>query len=152
MARDEGDLLRSADDVVDLDRAAQPGPPPVPGAQWDELHRQWERWDDDVQAWRVVGDAGDDSGDIVRPPSEGPVSAFLAGEVARSGQPEADTVVDTAAEDDDDGRIHVIDVDRLAAPPQPVLGAQWNEVRGRWERWDDVLEEWVEARPSRSSS
>ena len=133
--------------MIDLDRAAQPGSPPVPGAQWDELHRRWERWDEAAQGWRVVGA----SGEIVRPPSEGPVSSFLAGEVARSAQPEV--VVDTAdAAADDDGRVHILDVDRLAAPPQPVPGAQWNEVRGRWERWDDVLEEWVEARstlPSR---
>lgn len=128
-----------ADRVIDLERAVQPGPPPVPGAQWDELHRRWERWDEAAQAWRVVGA----SGDIVRPPSEGPVSAFLAGEVARAAHA-ADITDGPDAEDD--GRIHVLDVDRLAAPPQPVAGAQWNEVRGRWERWDDVLEEWVEAR------
>jgi hypothetical protein len=144
VARDEGDLLRAADQVIDLDRAARPGSPPVPGAQWDELHGRWERWDEAAQGWRIVGATGD----IVRPPSEGPVSAFLAAEVARSGQPEA--VVDTPDEDEDDGRVHVIDVDRLAAPPQPVPGAQWNEVRGRWERWDDVLEEWVEARSASS--
>jgi hypothetical protein len=144
VAADEGDLSRAADQLIDLDRAAQPGSPPVPGAQWDELHRRWERWDEEAQGWRIVGA----SGDIVRPPSEGPVSAFLAGEVARAahtGEPAAEPDAD-----DDDGRIHIIDVDRLAAPPQPVPGAQWNEVRGRWERWDDVLEEWVEAR-SRSS-
>lgn len=143
MALEEGDL-RPADQLIDLDRAAQPGSPPVPGAQWDELHRRWERWDEDAQGWRVVGG----SEDLVRPPSEGPVSAFLAGEVAHAGRSGAQ--LDDEPDDEDDGRIHIIDVDRLAAPPQPVPGAQWNEVRGRWERWDDVLEEWVDARPARS--
>ncbi|MEQ1787891.1 MAG: hypothetical protein ABL966_12620, partial [Acidimicrobiales bacterium] len=44
----------------DHERVPAEGPPPVPGAQWDELHGRWERWDRVGQYWVVIGDAGDE--------------------------------------------------------------------------------------------
>ena len=41
-----GDDENETDRVIDLDRMARPGDPPVAGAQWDELHGRWERWDE----------------------------------------------------------------------------------------------------------
>jgi hypothetical protein len=118
--------------VIDLERAAKPGPPPVAGAQWDELHRRWEVWDDAAQAWLAVREG---SGERYLPLDEAPLPPpRLASELVH-------------ADDIDPLERHVIDIDRLAAPPQPVPGAQWNEVVGRWERWDDASGDWVEARP-----
>jgi hypothetical protein len=50
--------LRERPEVPDHVRLAKPGEPPQPGAQWNELEGQWERWDEDAQAWVVVGEAG----------------------------------------------------------------------------------------------
>ena len=41
--------------VDDVDREGVQGEPPVPGAQWDEVHDRWEHWDEATQAWVVVG-------------------------------------------------------------------------------------------------
>jgi hypothetical protein len=120
--------------VVDLTRATPTTPPPEPGAQWDELHRRWERWDEDAQDWVIVGDPGDG----VDPTEENPLPAYLARELV-------------LAEDIEEDEPHIIDVDRVATPPSPVEGAQWNEVVGRWERWDDDAQAWVEARADSSS-
>jgi hypothetical protein len=121
---------RDQDRIIDLARAAQPGSPPVAGAQWDELHLRWEIWDEAAHAWMVVGD---ESGELIRPGDDAPLPPpLLARELIH-------------AEEIDPVERHVIDVDRLAAPPQPVPGAQWNEVLGRWERWDDAAGAWVEA-------
>lgn len=41
---------------------------------------------------------------------------------------------------------HVIDLDldRVARPTGPrVSGAQWDELRGVWERWDEEAQTWV---------
>jgi hypothetical protein len=114
--------------VEDVDRAAVPGEPPEPGAQWDEVHRRWERWDEATQSWTVVGD---DPGDGVDPSDENPLPALLAREVLHADELEA-------ADEPD-----VEDVDRVPEPPAHVPGAQWNEVAGRWERWDDTTGTWL---------
>jgi len=137
MAR-EGDAAGHDDDrVIDLDRAALIGEPPVPGAQWDELHRRWEHWDEINERWVIVGD---DRGSGVDPLSENPIPALLARELLRTAELE---------EDDDEPKI--VDIDRLAAPKHTVPGAQWNEVRGCWERWDDAAGTWVEVAVDTSS-
>ena len=119
------------DRIVDLTRAPQLPTPPVEGAQWDEVRGRWEVWDEAAHAWTIVGDA---SGAHVEPLHELPLMP-----------------PDLPAPDSDDAaEHHVIDIDRLAAPPEPVPGAQWNEVTGRWERWDDAAGAWVEARADAS--
>ena len=114
--------------VHDVDRAPVEGEPPVPGAQWDEVHRRWEHWDEAKQAWVVVGD---DAGDGVAPEEENPLPALLARELQHAEELEA-------AEEPD-----VPDVERAPEPPAHVPGAQWNEVAGRWERWDEAAAAWV---------
>lgn len=101
---------------------------PVAGAQWDELHRRWERWDEASQGWVVVGD---DAGDGVEPADENPYPSLLARELHHADE------LDEVAEPDVD------DIARAAAPPEHVPGAQWNEIARRWERWDDVAGRWV---------
>lgn len=102
-------------------------PPPEPGAQWDEVHGRWERWDEASQAWVVVGDPGDG----VAPGAENPLPALLARELQHAEELEA-------GEEPPEP-----DVERAPEPPEHVPGAQWNEVEGRWERWDDTAGEWV---------
>jgi hypothetical protein len=63
--------LVNADDVV---RSPVPGPPPVRGAQWDEIHECWERWDEIDGRWHVVavhhGDHDEPlDDDWIRPPA-----------------------------------------------------------------------------------
>lgn len=129
MAEREPGAEPERDHVIDLTRATPNGPPPVPGAQWDELHGRWEVWNDTAQVWEIIGDdagiraAADDS---FLPP-------LLARELFH-------------AREIDPIEHHVIDLDRAARPPQPVPGAQWNEVQGRWERWDEAAGAWIEAR------
>lgn len=58
----------------DVDRSPVPGPPPVAGAQWDEVHECWERWDEIDGRWHVVavhrGDTDEaPEDDMVRPPA-----------------------------------------------------------------------------------
>ena len=113
-------------DVDDLDRAARPGDPPVPGAQWDEVHRRWEHWDEATGTWVVVGDAGDG----VDPAVENPLPSTLARELVH-------------ADDLTAGDEPYVDVERGAEPVQASPGAQWNEVEQRWERWDDTAAAWV---------
>lgn len=116
--------------VGDFDRAAVPGEPPVPGAQWDELYRRWEVWDDAVQGWVAVGD---EPGAPIAPAEENPLPSHLSR-------------VTLAA--DDLATEHVTASERrLAEPGDAPEGAQWNEVLGRWERWDEGTEDWVEATP-----
>jgi hypothetical protein len=114
--------------VADLPRAPLDAEPPVPGAQWDELHHRWEAWDEARQQWVVVGDGGDP----VDPAEENPLPPLLARELQHAEDLEA-------AEDPD-----VVDVARAPEPPGHVPGAQWNEVVGRWERWDEAAGAWVE--------
>jgi len=130
------DGARSDEPTIDLTRAPQPDEPPVPGAQWDEVRAQWEVWDDAAQAWGVVGDQ---TGARILPLDELPMMPVLDRELH---------LTDSIDEPED----HVIDVDRLAAPPQPVPGAQWTEVIGRWERWNDAAGAWVEARADAPSA
>lgn len=116
------------DRIIDLRRVAPEGPPPVPGAQWDELRSNWVCWDEPAQQWVVVVEGGER-----RAVPEGPLPPpRLAQELIHAE--EIDPIED-----------HVIDVDRIAAPAQPMPGAQWNEVVGRWERWDGAAGAWVEA-------
>lgn len=129
MARNADDPKPDDPQVIDLDRLARPAEPPVPGAQWDELRGRWERWDEAAGTWMIVGQGAP----VPRPDIEA-VPAFLTREIHDAEELEANEP------------IHIIDVDRLAAPPQPVPGAQWNEVVGRWERWDEVAGAWVDAR------
>lgn len=119
-------------DVVDLRRAGS-GAPPVVGAQWDELHEHWEVWNEQLEEWFVVAGA---SGELIVPMEEEVRLRLPLPHLAR----ELDH-----AEEIDPIEDHVIDVDRLAQPAIPVAGAQWNEVLGRWERWDETSEAWVEA-------
>ena len=56
-------------------RSPVPGPPPLPGAQWDEIHGCWERWSDVDGRWHVVavhhGDHDEPlDDDWIRPPAE----------------------------------------------------------------------------------
>lgn len=116
--------------LIDLDQVARPGPPPVAGAQWDELNERWEFWDEGTQAWHSVGSDGQ------RVSRSG--EARLPDFAPREGQEEL------AADPDEPPP--VIDLDRFAEPEVQVVGAQWNEVKGRWERWDEDAATWVEAR------
>ena len=117
-----------AEPVDDLDRRAKPGAPPVEGAQWDEVHRRWEVWDDPTGEWQVVGDPGDG----VATADENPLPPLLAREVLLADELEA-------------GHQVVPDVARASPVGPAPRGAQWNEVTDRWERWDEVTESWVEA-------
>lgn len=124
-----GDDPHRGDPVADVPRAPLAGDPPVPGAQWDELHNRWEHWDEESGTWVVVGDPG--SGRA--PGDENPLPSLLAREVTLGDEVEA-------------AEVHIPDVGRLPTPSGPApLGATWNEVVGRWERWDDTTEAWVEA-------
>ncbi len=117
-----------AEPIDDLHRNAKPGEPPVEGAQWDEVHRRWEVWDDAAGEWVVVGDGGDG----VAPADENPLPSLLAREVLLA--------------DDLDAEHHVVaDVPRASPNGPTPRGAQWNEVTDRWERWDEATESWVEA-------
>jgi hypothetical protein len=117
--------------VDDVDRAAEPAEQ-VEGAQWDEVHRRWERWDEPAGRWVVVGDAGDG----VDPAEENPYEAQLARELLLAK--------DLEAADPEP----VPDVDRAPEPPEHVPGAQWNEVEARWETWDEATGTWVEVPPA----
>jgi hypothetical protein len=114
--------------VGDFDRAAVPGDPPVPGAQWDELYRRWEIWDDAAQDWVAVGD---DLGASIAPGDENPLPAHLS-RVTLAADDLAIEHVPTSEH-------------RQAEPDDAPAGAQWNEVLGRWERWDAAYGDWVEA-------
>lgn len=115
--------------VDDVQRLAATGPPPVHGAQWDEVHGRWEVWDEADERWVVVGDAGDG----VAPDAENPLPAHLARELHHAEELEAHDRPDEP------------DVDRAPEPPEHVPGAQWNEVEARWERWDGTAGAWVPA-------
>lgn len=122
-----------ADDAVPDPRAVpvpapMPGPPPAEGAQWDEVHRRWEVWDDAQGAWVVVGDSGTDVAPDEEPAIPPHLARLLVADAERHG------------DDADDG---VIDLRRIPEPDEHVPGAQWNEVAGRWERWDDAADAWV---------
>jgi hypothetical protein len=121
------------DEVIDLTSTARPDRAPVPGAQWDELHGVWECWDDAVESWVIAG--GTEGGRLVPRPDGNVVPPFLRREIEHLEEIEAEAEA-----------AHIIDVDRLAEPPRPMRGAQWNEVLGRWERWSDEAGAWVEAR------
>jgi hypothetical protein len=114
--------------VDDVEREPVEGEPPVPGAQWDEVHQRWEAWDEGSQQWVVVGDGGDG----VDPAAENLMPPLLARELQHAEELEA-------ADEPD-----VVDVERAPEPPSQVPGAQWNEVKGCWERWDDASGDWVE--------
>jgi hypothetical protein len=124
-----GDPARSPGEVADIDRAPERGEPPVPGAQWDEAHRRWEVWDEASGEWKIVGD---DAGDGVAPGDENPLPWLLAREVTHGDE------LASAHE-------AVADVHRASPEGPAPRGAQWNEVAGRWERWDEATEAWVEA-------
>ena len=113
--------------VEDHRRVAPRGEPPVPGAQWDELHQRWEAWDDATETWLVVGD---DPGRVA-PADENPLPSVLA---------RSERLVD----DLDTERVEAPER-RQAEPDDAPRGAQWNEVAGRWERWDEGADAWVEA-------
>lgn len=121
----DGPRSEPVDDVARLPEPA--GPPPVHGAQWDEVHGRWEVWDAAVEQWVVVGDPGDGT----TPATENPLPANLARELH-----DAELL---AAHD----RPVEPDVDRAPEPPVHVPGAQWNEIEARWERWDDAAGAWI---------
>lgn len=93
------------------------------GAQWDELHRRWERWGEEAGAWVALGE-----GDAVAVEAENPLPPLLARELHHEEELPHE---------------HVPDVDRAPEPPSHVPGAQWNEVEARWERWDESAKAWV---------
>lgn len=117
--------------VEDVPRSPEPGEPPVPGAQWDEVHRRWERWDDAGQAWVVVGDGGDG----IDPSDENPLPPLLARELQHAEELEAAETEDPV----------VPGVEAVPEPSEHPRGAQWNEVAGRWERFDAASGAWVPA-------
>ena len=107
----------------ELEPAPEPQDRPE-GAQWDEVHRRWERWDETTNAWVALTE-----GDGVPIDEEVSLPPLLARELAHLGEmPE---------------REHVPDRDRRPEPPSHVKGAQWNELEARWERWDETAEAWV---------
>lgn len=116
--------------VADEARIALPGEPPVEGAQWDELHRRWEHWDEASRSWVVVGD---DAGDGIDPSEENTIPPLLARELQLAEDLEAHDPPP------------VVDVEREPEPDAGPPGAQWNEVLARWERWDDATGTWAEA-------
>lgn len=128
-SRTGSDPGEGAEPIDDVGRAAEPGDPPAPGAQWDEVHGRWERWDEATGEWAIVGD---DVGDGVAPAAENPLPPFLARELR-------------LAEDLEAVHTEVADVDRASPSGPAPRGAQWNEVEGRWERWDEGAAAWVEA-------
>lgn len=145
----------AGDPVIDLREEPQtaraaPGAPPVPGAQWDELHGCWEVWDEADQVWRIVGH-GSGVREAAQPRSAAAARTAAAEAAAAAALPPRLLRELLHAQEIDPVEEHVIDLDRLARPPQPVRGAQWNEVAGRWERWDEVAGEWVEARAEEPS-
>lgn len=116
--------------VDDVTRnALPPGDPPVPGAQWDEVHRRWELWDEASGEWQIVGE---ETGDGVAPREENPLPALLARELL-------------IADEAEEAHQVVPDVQRQSPAGPAPRGAQWNEISGRWERWDEDSESWVEA-------
>ena len=117
-----------AEPVDDLDRSASQGEPPVPGAQWDELHRRWEQWDETSQTWVIVGDPGDG----IAPEAESQMAPTLARDLLHADEMEFQ-------------HMPVADVARAPEPTEGPAGAQWNEVTDRWERWDEAAGEWVAA-------
>ena len=51
-----GEMIDLTDgSVPEVERTPVPGPPPVAGAQWDEVHARWEAWDERIERWYVVG-------------------------------------------------------------------------------------------------
>src|SRR5262245_56907523 len=126
MAESHFDPSHGSGSHDDIPRNPVPGDPPMPGAQWDEVHRRWERWNDDAQEWEVVGD---EAGDGVAPEAENPLPALLARELARDDDLEKARPADG-------------DVARAAEPTEGPPGAQWNEITNRWERWDEATEAW----------
>ncbi|MEX2294386.1 MAG: hypothetical protein WD691_11415 [Acidimicrobiales bacterium] len=131
--RDGSNPPPDVDRVIDLDRAARPGDPPVAGAQWDEVRRVWEHWDEAAQGWVI---AGDTSGEALPP-------ATMPQDVREPDAWGSSRPAVPVPEDPDVP--HIIDVDRLAEPAVAVPGAQWNEVVGRWEHWDESAGAWVDA-------
>lgn len=129
MSSVDGGAGQDGERVIDLDRMARPGDPPVPGAQWDEVHGRWERWDDQRDCWEVVSDAAESQ----RPAVEGLVPAPVVPEPYHGDALAADEEAD-----------HIVDIDRIALPERPVPGAQWNEVVGRWEVWSEAAGAWVD--------
>ena len=87
--------------VDDLARSAPQGDPPVPGAQWDELHRRWEHWDEASQAWVIVGDPGDG----IAPEDENQMAPTLARDLLHADEMEFQ-------------HMHVDDVARAPSPPK----------------------------------
>jgi hypothetical protein len=116
--------------VDDEPRVALPDEPPVEGAQWDEMHQRWERWDEPSESWVVVGD---DAGAAVAPAAENPLPPSLA------------RTLDLAEELEAEEPPPVADIERIPEPDSGPPGAQWNEVLSRWERWDEASGAWVEA-------
>jgi hypothetical protein len=123
MGANEGDIPI---DVRDRKTVPQPGPPPRPGAQWDEVYARWEVWDEAAGGWVVLRDDGE--GTLAD--DELDLPALLVHELVHAK--------------DIDLREHVVDVHRTPEPAEKVPLAQWNEVAARWERWDIRRGAWVE--------
>lgn len=126
---DDHDDQHAYEHLVEPATKPAPGAPPEHGAQWDEVHGRWERWDAGAGAWVVIGDAGDG----VDPADEEVLAPHLARELLHAQELEADD------------RVREPDVARAPEPPEHVPGAQWNEIESRWERWDEAAGAWVAA-------
>lgn len=110
-----------------VDRIPIPGPPPLHGAQWDEVRGVWMRWMDDT--WLVVEEHAD-----------GP----------HLGAPIEDIVIpaalayDLAVAHELDLRHPEVVIDLTSPEPTVrVPHAQWNELAARWEAFDAATESWV---------
>jgi hypothetical protein len=97
------------------------------------VHGRWEHWDEEAGAWVVVGD---DPGDGVDPADENPLPPLLARELLVADELEAH-------------HESLDDIERAAEPAAGPDGAQWNEVAGRWDRWDEGTGTWVPVEPGR---
>ena len=98
------------------------------GAQWDEVHRRWEVWDEATEEWTMVGDAGD--GVAIAERTRCRRCSRGTSCTPTSSRPPTTSVAD---------------VERASPVGPAPRGAQWNEITDRWERWDEATDAWVEA-------
>jgi hypothetical protein len=114
---------------------------PTADAQWDEVHRRWERWDEDGQDWVIVGS---DLGDGVAPEDENPLPPALTRMVHHADELDAlerehDLEEAGAVAAPGPGGDHRL----LPSGPRPD-DAQWDEILGRWVYWDPETNAWAD--------
>lgn len=121
----------TATSIDDVDRLPVPGAPPVPGAQWDEVHARWEVWDRSSAHWVVVAAAA-----AAMPVPVEEMEREPAG---------LDSLFGTETPEPSGDDRWIIDLRAQPTPGDQIAGVQWNEVVGRWERWDDRTGRWIPA-------